>query len=731
MSKSISEIRKSIRDYYDSQLPYIMVHHSDFDYTLLQKIPYKKKGGKGRNNSYNDCIIMFDTETSKERPNDTIEKIKTDKRTKKKYVTTKYVPVQNYVVAWTMSIFALDRPLVTLWGHTPDSLIDVMQLVVDNMRGDETFLYAHNMPYDYTFCRKYMYRQWGTPTKQLNVKPHYPINITFEKKGKTITVKDSLVLSQRKLEKWAEDLGVEHQKAVGCWDYDKIRTQWEKYTKKELKYMEHDTLAGVECIYKTMTALNKSIYSLPYTATGIPREETQKLAKQNHYKSRFEKMALDYEQYKIVTQVFHGGYTHANRHFIGTEVCHLFGSNVVCYDFASSYPYCMLSQKFPMEKFTPLGDKDSEFILRNMNDYAFYFRLIINEPKLKDDFVAMPCLQKSKCVVDINSIVDNGRILKAEQVQIYVTEQDLSVIMEQYKNKGIICTEIQCAKKDYLPRWFTDYAYSLYVDKCKLKNSPDQVLYNLQKAKLNSLYGMLVQKSIREQIIEDYKTGEYKIDDNYNEKDEYEKYLNKKTALLPYQWGVWVTAYAFKHLFELGKCCEHWIYSDTDSCYGINWNKKKLDAYNKKCKEQLIANGYGAVEYDGQEFWLGVAEFDGEYSEFITLGAKRYCCRYAPVKGNKEKNWNKLKITVAGVPKVGVDCLNDDIHNFKRGFVFDGDTTKKLMHSYIFNDDIQYVNGISYGDCVDLNPCDYLLDDIEVIDWDDIETEIVEVQVYD
>ena len=37
----------------------------------------------------------------------------------------------------------------------------------------------------------------------------------------------------------------------------------------------------------------------------------------------------------------------------------------------------------------------------------------------------------------------------------------------------------------------------------------------------------------------------------------------------------------------------------------------------------------------------------------------------------EEKDWNKLKITVAGVPKKkGVLCLKDNINNFHKNFAF-------------------------------------------------------------
>ena len=66
-----------------------------------------------------------------------------------------------------------------------------------------------------------------------------------------IEIRDSLMLAQKKLEKWAQDLQVEHQKATGKWNYNKFRNQDCSFNKNELEYIEHDTLAAVECLEKT------------------------------------------------------------------------------------------------------------------------------------------------------------------------------------------------------------------------------------------------------------------------------------------------------------------------------------------------------------------------------------------------------------------------------------------------------------------------------------------------
>lgn len=673
---------------------YKMIHWSKYNYEILKHISYKKRAGRGSNKSYNDVIIMGDTETSKKIAGSECE---------------------NHVVAWTISLRSFGFNIVTLYGHRPDTMINCISKLMTSMQGEQTFLYFHNLSYDYVFLRKFFFKSYGFPVKQLNTKSHYPIYIEFEN---GLILRDSLILSQRNLEKWAKDMEVEHQKAVGFWDYNRIRNQHEDFTPEELTYIENDTLAGVECIDQTLMLLHKSIYSIPYTATGIPREEVRKLGAENNAHDRFVNMALEFHEFQMMENVYHGGYTHANRHFIEQTIT----DPVSCYDFASSYPFVMLSEKFPIEKFKPVHNCTIKYILDSSDDYAFAFCLIMINPRLKVNFTPMPALQYSKCTKIINPILDNGRVLKAAYAEIYITEQDLKVIYEQYKFDTYICTEVICAAKDYLPRWFTDYVFKLFKDKTELKGG-DPVEYQLAKAKLNSLYGMCVQKPVKPEISENYDTGKYTTQDE-DLSDKYDKYVKRRNSVLPYQWGVWVTAYAFYNIFQLGKCCETWIYSDTDSCYGINWDDDKVKAYNNNCIRKLKDNGYGSVYYNMKEYWLGVAEFDGSYSEYRVLGAKRYC-------GRSTKD-NELHITVAGVPKSGSKCLNDNIDNFTAGFIFNGAETGKKTHTYHFVNDIytDSMGNIS-GDSVDLNPCDYLLDNVFSTDLERFLEEEIEVRVYE
>lgn len=721
MSERLYRVAMAHSDYIHKYHKYSCIFWDRFDYSFLSRnIVYYKKKGKFQKGTWNDVIIAADTETSKS------HEISSD-------------PLPNHVVAWTISIRAYHANIVTLYGSRPSQMIECFKKIREALKGDNIYVFFHNFSYDWTFLRRFFFEAFGYPVKQLSTKPHYPIMIGFDN---GLILKDSLILSGCKLEKWANDLNVNHKKAVGSWDYDLIRDQEDipQFTRSELHYIENDTLALVECIDALCINLQKTIYSLPYTSTGIIREEVRERAKKNNGHRDFLRQALSFEQFEKFQMLYHGGYSHGNRYFIGDI---LDDDITLCKDFQSSYPFCLCAFRYPATKFVPLGtDVKPEYILENSKDYAFIFKISFVNIKLKDDLLPMPALQASKCQASINMEIDNGRVISAGYCNLYMTEIDLEVITSMYEWEDCICSEVEVAEKDYLPRWFTDYIFELFSEKCRLKpfKDSDPVAYSLSKVRVNGCYGLTVQKSIRDNFIEVtepgeykinkmgdtafYESGEYRQDFDQDPRKEYEKYLNNPNSVLNYQIGVYCTAYAFRNLFRLFECVKkyyhkngklavppHVYYADTDSCYSDEWIEDKVKEYNDNCKELLKANNYGPVIVNDKEYWLGVAENDSQYSEYTVLGSKRYAGRSVTDK--------KLHITVAGVPKNGAECLEDKLENFTKGFIFEGNRTGKLTHFYLFSEKGIYIDnfGNEIGDSIDLEPCDYELDAVDKYEY--------------
>lgn len=676
-----------------------------------------RRGGKRHDEVYNDVLIGADTETSK---------IMVDQ-----YDSNGYVPQDNIVVAWTISLRIIGHNLCTVYGAKPSAFVMCLRKIHESMSGGRTIVYFHNLPYDAVFLSQFLYAEFGHPVHQLNTKPHYPIMIEFEN---GIILRDSLIISQKKLERWAEDLDVEHKKAVGKWDYNLIRNQDGNFTQDEFEYIEHDTLALVECLDKIRENLHKHTYNIPITCTAIIRESMRIEGKKVRAHNRFLRIAPSYELYRKLEQMYHGGFTHCNRNTAGW-----IWKDVEGQDIASSYPSRILVDKVPMDRFRKIPENISMFtVLQNADNTAFCFTLLATGVKLRNPDEPMPVLQLSKCIHTVNAITDNGRILEADCVEIVLNEIDLIMIHEQYHFEKQVCFDVWCAMKDYLPRWIRNLTYQCFVDKCSKKGG-DPVEYTLCKAKLNSIYGCLVQKLCKEDIVEDYESGEFheKIfsDDpaeniklrEENDRMVFDKKMENYNSITPYYWGCWITSTAMLALMRLGACVDYenggqWLYCDTDSVYSTKWNRAKLEQYNADMRTRMLAQGYGAVNCNGKEYWCGVAEYDSHYDEFIGLHSKCYAGR---------KDDGSLRITVAGVPKKGAECLKGDLRKFNYGFVFDGKTTGKLTHFYNLRNRIEIKNGIEFGNSIDLHECDYVIKKVKIGDlFNIVGTVDAEVQLY-
>lgn len=658
-----------------------VLHHSLYSIKDLGNIEYHYDFRK-RETSAN-LIICGDTETSRE--------------------AASADPVENYIVAWSICVFNYvnNRKLV-YWGNKPTSIIDFITKLKKDIDGAIS-IYFHNLNYDYTFLRLFAFEKWGFPEYQLATKPHKPLIIEWKNAG--IRFKDSLILAQRSLERWALDLNAEHKKAVGFWDYQKIRTQKEQFTSEELQYIANDVIAQAECLNILRESLNiHAACDLPITSTSIIRNEARKRSRGSvragrvKWYHKFKELAPPFNVYLMLERGYHGGYVHANRYAIGDMF-----EGVIGYDFASSYPFLILSEKMPMERFTEFPEATPESILKLKDNFAFIFDVLIYDFELKEG-IEMPYLQRSKITRWTDDyIMDNGRVISGTLAQITYTEIDLELFCSLYNYRMIAIKNCYRAAKAYLPDWLRGYVFELFKEKTMQKNG-DPVLYALAKSRLNGVYGMCVEKQIRTEFTEDYSTGEYfaKYPDD-PEAALMNKY-NSRNSFLVYQWGVWICAAAVRNLYELGRCCGVWLYSDTDSVKGLEWDKEAVNAYNEKCKNKLRAAGFpDPVIYNGREYWLGVAEYDGFYSEFIAMGSKRYVVRENGV----------LKITVAGVPKAGAACLHNNIFEFQEGKVFDGKTSGKKLLTYFLGDQIREKDGILYGNSIDLTECDYLLSSVE------------------
>ena len=567
-------------------------------------------------------------------------------------------------------------------------------------------IYVHNLGYEFQFMRKLF--EWNTV-----------FSIDERKPIKALTTggfefRDSYILSGYNLESLASNL-VNHKnkKMVGDLDYKLIRHHKTEITDDELKYIENDVTIILNYINEQLEQYG-NITKIPLTNTGRVREYVKhkcyytegkskyksSKSKQNNYRFIMDNLTLKPDEYIKLKRTFMGGFTHSNP--IHTDKVL---KDVNSIDFTSSYPSVMIAEQFPMGTgFSPT----KEDILKNGYDYYinnFCCMLNVSVQNLKNIFIYDSYLSESKCKIEGEKLITNGRVFSAQYLNTYMTDVDYSIFKRCYSWERIEIHDLICYPKGYLPKPIIESILALYQDKTTLKGvKGKEVEYLLSKGMLNSIYGMTVTDIVKDEITYEDDWGMEQV----SIEEEIERYNSKKSRFLFYPWGVWVTAYARRNLW-LGILAikEDYIYSDTDSIKFFNYSKheKFIEGYNKLViNKQLKTLDYYNINPEllspktvkGASKPLGVWDFEGLYSRFKTLGAKRYLV----------EEDNKLYLTVAGLSKMnGINYMVKQCNNdFTKVFEMFTDelsipeeNTGKNTHTYIddeITETIKDYNGV-------------------------------------
>ena len=540
--------------------------------------------------------------------------------------------------------------------------------LVKKVKG-KPIIYVHNLSYEFQFLNNILtFDSDGVFARSAHkVMKCTPTDFNIE-------FRCSYFLTRLSLEKWGENVGIE--KMVGDLDYNKLRTPLTPLTPKELKYCEHDILVMYNGLLKYVEKYG-SVYDVPLTQTGEVRRPCKKLfAKDNSYhKKCTDMLPTDSDEYLEMLHRFRGGDTHANFCYVGKVV-----KNVKSKDFSSSYPARMVCEKFPMSKWKKATfDKNEKYCYRLKVEYIGIEAITFNH-----------YISRHKCNRIINGVYDNGKVITAEKLEIDITEQDYYIIEQTYIAKEVNILSCEKSLKKYLPIELVMFVLDLYKSKTELKNVEGQEdNYMCDKQRLNSLFGMTITAILQDSFLWAGNGWEH-VAVKGKELENALSELHEKTYKnwLVFDWGIWVTAYSRRALWDgIINMDSDVVYYDTDSIKHVEEHDDYFDAYNtnwlkkveKVAKERNILLDYFIpTDINGKKHIIGVWEDDGEYSEFRTWGAKRYCYR--------DKKDSKLHLTVSGVnKKKGVKALNDDINAFKDGLIFDEDSCGKLLMSYLYD----------------------------------------------
>lgn len=582
-------------------------------------------------------------------------------------------------------------------------------------------IYVHNLAYEFQFIRKLF--DWDEVVSLDLRKPVYARTVDG------IEFRCSYILSNLSLAKVGENLlKYKVEKMKGDLDYELVRHSKTPLTNKELGYVINDGLI-VMCYIQELIEVEGNINKIPLTSTGFVRvlcKENCIVGKDKYdYRQLIRKLTMTPEQYLMLKQAYQGGFTHANSWRVNRTLY-----KVSSYDFTSSYPTTLISEKYPMSSGIYLGTINQKQLERAIDMYACLFEITFYN--LDDVFIFEHYISQSKCLELEGEELNNGRVARAKKVTMIITELDYKIIRKNYKWDKIEIRNFTVFIKNYLPTDLVKTILKLYSDKTELKGiEGKENEYMRAKSLINSCYGMCVTDPCKDSSLYDSEEQWHMCKNDLVK--QIETYNKSWSRFLFYAWGIWCTAYARYNLwtgiFELGK---DYVYSDTDSLKILN-RESHLD-YFETYNKNIIDKMYKALDYHkldrkllspknikGETKMLGIWDYEGTYDMFKTLGAKRYIL----------KKGYKIEITISGVNKKnGSEYLinkykepENIFNNFQDNLEFpgeylDGEEVKnangKMTHTYIDIERkgyvIDYLGNKGYYDeltSVHMEKCDY------------------------
>ena len=522
----------------------------------------------------------------------------------------------------------------------------------------------------------------------------------------------------------------------------------------------------------------KTVKDIPLTVTSFVRKNNIYLNDKKVEKAFKERNKYALQNYEnridMLEQVYQGGYTHSNAYDTGR-----IRTNVTSIDITSSYPDSMLNRLYPYNfkecrsknitaffKFiNSHNDYNLNYIINNVKQpftYAYYGRFKISKVKIKNfDNCNFPVISYSKILNKPICTFDNGRIVFADEIEIYLTEIDyyllsqfyefeleevselyytrqfrmlhpfilnairqyahektvfkrcLKIVSSENKNRRKLTAEdFYCEKinKNIIIQREIDTILSMNLDE---QENTIEILLATAKSNLNSIYGIMVQRIYQDEYIYDI------------ELDEFEHEVDRtapRNLYRNFEEGIYITAYSRLTLFTMAQyLLENSlrpIYSDTDS-WKVEGDPVKVRQTVEKFNSIIERSSHNSEFYN-----IGYFDVETTYQYFISWGAKKYIAI--------EKTEDLLRVfpTIAGVPKKRIgevftyllnsfyqgDIIEFVDNAFKPNTVFRYSAIEKLSTKYYqnsFSGTVTDENGkqgyIVFNNMVELFKTDYCL----------------------
>ena len=369
---------------------------------------------KSKDKIYYNLAMSFDIETSSfyEDKNGVI------------YTNDDYRKLKNTVKADKKAImyiwqFAIEENVII--GRTWNDFLYFCKKLYDFLNLKERYIvvYVHNLSYEFQFiCRWFTWIDIFADSERKPIKATTDTHFIF---------KCSYRLSGYSLEVLANNLKSHNiKKMVGDLDYNLIRNSKTPISKEELKYCENDVLIVTSYIDEQINEFG-NIEKIPLTQTGKVRRYVRKQCFQNkEYQYFIKELTIEKPEYMLLKNAFMGGFTHCNAMYTN-KIC----QNVTSYDFTSSYPTVLISEKYPMSKGKEVYITTETELLNLIKNYCVLVDLQFTN--IKTSFMYEQIISYSKCRNVKNPLINNGRIVQADTLTISCTDVDFLNIKDFYK----------------------------------------------------------------------------------------------------------------------------------------------------------------------------------------------------------------------------------------------------------------------------------------------------------
>ena len=591
-----------------------------------------------------------------------------------------------------------------------DREYETIQACTSKKYNFKTFMFIHNAGFEFQFLRNC---ETLTNFKVFARAKRKPIKFTFRLEKMLFEVRDTLSLTQKSLAVWSKELPIKKLEEPKDF-YLPIRTPTTPLENEEIQYCINDVVSMIYGVYNYKEKWG-TLENIPLTQTGEVRRvlQTEVSSQDFDWASNCELITQSYtkEDYDALRVLFQGGYTHANKMHVGV-VCGNELNKVRCFDFASSYPAVMTRFKFPVSIFETCNVEEFHKLEKENvydSEYRWYANIRLKNVKSKLDnsyWSYSKCLHiKENGEIQAKNL-DNGRVVKADTMEIMLTDLDWDTFKKVYSYDEIEVISLKKSKAGYLSKSLILLILKWFANKTSLKGV-DEDLYNESKQYINSIFGIMVQKLI-DLLIEfngvDWTSSDYTEAEFYDTLDK----LKVDKQFGTYQIGCYVTSWARHELWHfIINLDSKTIYCDTDSCKGFYTDDdlKLFEEYNKNVEIQqkkvaaelgFDVNLFTAKTPKGNIKRLGVMEREGDCIEFCTLGAKRYCANHD----------GEVECTISGISKKAAANKVKSVKDFDSSVSWNTEESEKNIAYYNDNqpkciwtdrDGVEYVCEHKYG----------------------------------